>query len=334
MTHKNNFNLLRLLLATAVVYSHSFAMIGLHEPTIFGRSLGNFAVHGFFVISGYLISDSFVRLPSIAAFSWNRFLRIIPGLAVAIIASRFVADVCNNFIENPIPYISNGPVWTLPWEVVCYIGVALFGIMTALTRTAIPPLFIAAWLLYLANIGSTSEFYGAIIPMMMMFISGVFIRIANDNINLKKTALPALALLLFSFNADTATPVWSLITSNIPFLWGPNFNTEQIAQIAYMTSLPFIAIYLGKDLPAIPFIKDDISYGVYIYGWPIAQIIVYLGITKNIEMSAAFVFWIGMLLTVPIAWASWRLIEKPSMRLKISRHRTVTTNKLITPKES
>ncbi len=334
MTHKNNFNLLRLLLATAVVYSHSFAMVGLHEPTIFGRSLGNFAVHGFFVISGYLISDSFVRLPSITAFSWNRFLRIMPGLVVAIIASRFAADACNKFIGNPIPYISNGPVWTLPWEVICYIGVALFGIMMALTRTAIPPLFIATWLLYLSNIGSTSEFYGAIIPMIMMFIAGIFIRIANDSINLKKTALPALALLLFSFSTETATPAWSFITSNIPFLWGPNFSTEQVAQIAYMASLPFIAIYLGRDFPAPLSLKDDISYGVYIYGWPVAQVIVYLGITKNIEMSAAFVFWTGMLLTAPIAWTSWRLIEKPSMRLKISGHRTVTANKLITPEKA
>lgn len=61
----NNFNLLRLFFACCVVFSHAFALLGYAEPVLFGRSLGNFSVHAFFAISGYLICQSYVRSPSV-----------------------------------------------------------------------------------------------------------------------------------------------------------------------------------------------------------------------------------------------------------------------------
>lgn len=125
--HENNFNFLRLLFASLVVFSHSYALLGLEEPVFFGRSLGNLSVHGFFVISGYLICRSYVRSTSVAAFFINRILRIVPGLAIAMIVTKVAASWCEGFEHNPVPYIANGPVWTLTWEVVCYFGLAVLG---------------------------------------------------------------------------------------------------------------------------------------------------------------------------------------------------------------
>ena len=116
----NNFDLLRLVAALLVIYSHSYALIGLEEHKIWMRSYGNIAVHAFFVISGYLITKSFCQKSSVFSFVFNRVSRIVPGFLVAFVFGNLISNICNRFITNPIPYIINGPVWTLVWEVVCY----------------------------------------------------------------------------------------------------------------------------------------------------------------------------------------------------------------------
>lgn len=55
---KNNLNAIRFILATLVIYSHSFGLLNLEEPVFLGVSLGRFSVICFFVLSGYLISKS------------------------------------------------------------------------------------------------------------------------------------------------------------------------------------------------------------------------------------------------------------------------------------
>lgn len=101
--HKNNFNFLRLLFASMVVFSHAYALLGHEEPTLWGRSLGNLAVHGFFAISGYLICQSYVRVPHFFSFAVNRFLRIAPALVVALLFTSEIAARCDAFKTNPVP---------------------------------------------------------------------------------------------------------------------------------------------------------------------------------------------------------------------------------------
>lgn len=316
MSHNNNFNLLRLIFAVAVVYAHSFALLGLDVPHFFGRGIGNIAVHGFFVISGYLITDSFMRNPSVLVFSWNRALRIAPGLVIAILFSGYVAKLCGGYEANPVKNIVNGPLWTLTWEVVCYIGVALLGVMGVLNRAAMPTFFAVSWIVYLSNLGNLSSFYAVIVPMLMMFVSGIFLQVAKGSIALKKAVFPALLVLVFCFNSSLAEAVVGFVKDDFVFLWGASLTTEEVVRVAYLAAFPIVVVYVCIELKYFLSAREDISYGVYVYGWPIAQAIVYFCIVNGFSLTPAWLFVIGMLATAPIAWASWRFIERPALNLK------------------
>lgn len=315
-SHKNNFNFLRLFFASLVVLSHAYALLGQEEPTLWGRSLGNLSVHGFFVISGYLICQSYVRSPTLISFTINRLLRIGPGLIIAIIVTKLVADLCGGFKANPVPYIANGPVWTLTWEVACYFGLAILGLVGALQSNNIPGFFATAWLVFLANISNTSDSYLVIAPLAMMFLAGSFIAVMENQIDFKKIPLIGILGLAAITNYGVFQSIYGWIVSHIPFLWGPTVTAEQVSRVIYLAIFPLVVIYIGKLKRPVVNIENDVSYGVYIYGWPTAQTLVYLAIQRQITLSPATYFALTMALTLPLAFASWKLVEKPCLSLK------------------
>src|SRR4051794_27480336 len=69
---RNNFDALRLALAILVLFSHSYSLAGAVDPIVrltrWQFDGGTIAVDGFFVISGYLITDSWLRSRSTDAF--------------------------------------------------------------------------------------------------------------------------------------------------------------------------------------------------------------------------------------------------------------------------
>src|ERR1700737_125839 len=91
---RNSIGFLRLMLAAAVVVSHSrvlgFAQLDPGEvSTRHQTDLGKLAVFGFFVLSGYLISGSALRI-GMGRFLWHRFLRIFPALWVCLLLLALV----------------------------------------------------------------------------------------------------------------------------------------------------------------------------------------------------------------------------------------------------
>ena len=96
MDRRNNFDALRLLAATAVIFSHAFLLATGRqdsEPLMILTSgqaiLGVVGVFVFFVISGYLVTQSWEQAPSLPRFAMKRALRIYPGLAVCILGLAF-----------------------------------------------------------------------------------------------------------------------------------------------------------------------------------------------------------------------------------------------------
>jgi len=315
-SHHNNFNLLRLVFATLVVFSHAYALLGYEEPIIWGRSLGNLSVHGFFVISGYLICQSYLRSNTFVSFAANRVLRILPGLLVAMFATGLIASHFGGFKENPVPYIANGPVWTLTWEVVCYLMLAALGLLGTLNRDGFSVFFAVAWLLYLLNLSSDSAPFLVIAPLMMMFLAGMFISLVEAKMSFGKIAAWSSATLALLAFLPLPLAIYDWISNNIPFLWGPKVSFEQFVRIGYMVAFPAFVIYLGKYTKPLMNLKNDISYGVYIYGWPIAQAIVAVAAQYSIKLNVLSYFLITMAILAPIAFVSWKVIEKPSMSLK------------------
>jgi peptidoglycan/LPS O-acetylase OafA/YrhL len=125
MHRKNNFDFIRLLFASFVIITHSYALTGLPENDLLAQTTNGqmlfswLGVKGFFIISGYLIFQSFERSGNIIDYYWKRLLRLIPGLFVVLLVTLLLAPFV---YENPtISYLSNKDVWTyLPRNLLMY----------------------------------------------------------------------------------------------------------------------------------------------------------------------------------------------------------------------
>jgi peptidoglycan/LPS O-acetylase OafA/YrhL len=313
----NNFNLLRLIFAMAVLYMHSYSLVGAPEPVIWRHTIGNVAVHGFFVLSGYLISRSFTREPNLAIFGFNRVLRIVPGLVIALVFTHYVALYFDHFATNPTPYIANGPIWTLTWESICYVMVAVLGIAGALGANSMPAIVVLAWLAYLVRSGDTSQTVVIIVPILLEFLMGAFIAARESTINMKRAGLMAVAVF-----ALLLEPIFSVIweaLNQLVYLGGVPVRQDQIYNPLYLLAFPFFVIAFGKALKPLPMIENDLSYGIYIYAWPVQQALVFLAMKHGYAMGPIGLFVGSTAITVCLAFLSWTLIERNALRLKIHR---------------
>lgn len=151
---------------------------------------------------------------------------------------------------------------------------------------------------------------------MLFFMFGSFIYIMKESINLHRVALPSLFILLLCIESKIPFYLIDLIKRNIIFLYGVNVNDAFIVQSAYIVTLPFALIYIGLHLNCKMKIRIDISYGTYIYGWPVSQIIVYYSMKYGFTLKPITLTLATLLFTFPLAYTSWRLIESPCLKLK------------------
>jgi len=168
----NSFGALRLLASLSVIYTHSFPLAlgaAFHEPLIgLPFSLGTLGVFVFFVISGILVTKSFIQSRSVVHFLVYRAARIFPALVVCLVLCALVmgplvtrvswseyftssqlwtfllrdisllGDVQTTlpgvFVDSPLPHAVNDPIWTLPWEIRAYMLLAIGGVLFSLKR--------------------------------------------------------------------------------------------------------------------------------------------------------------------------------------------------------
>ncbi|NKX43583.1 acyltransferase [Roseibacterium sp. KMU-115] len=305
-----NLDGLRLMLAAAVVVSHAWPLAlgpGTAEPLagLTGHALGGWAVGLFFFLSGLLVTASAERRTA-RAFWAARMRRIVPGLGAALLVTLGLAyasgataglaeaaawvlraltlvsiehRLTGAFAANPYPLVLNGPLWSLFHEVaayaLCFAFVALGGTRRPFAVAALLTLSTLAALLADALPGRIGTFA----PLFAAFALGMAAHIFRARLPLSPVlALAALPLV--------AVAPWPLA----------------IAALAYA------ALTLALRAPAPP-LPGDISYGVYIYGWPVAQTIVHLlpGIGP-VALAA-----LSLAATLPLAIASWHLVERPAL---------------------
>ena len=330
----NNFNLVRIVAALAVLVSHAFAVTTGDETSeplraLTGLSLGQFAVAVFFGISGLLIARSFDRRETIVHFGAARFLRLWPALTVVILLSVFVlgpamtelptadffasprtwefipsnftlvfrdATLPGVFLDNPQSPSTNGSLWSLFYEVVCYGGVVVAGYLGALRRD---------WRFAVLLAGAT---IGHVLSVIYSPAGGLAYR------------LDTLGFIGFPFVLGMAAYVWRdqvrLGPAGVALCW---LLVAAMAQTMFFSSAIMAAlVYTTLWLVLVP--KGavlaynrvgDFSYGVYIFAYPIQQTLVAVWP----GMSA----WTNILAAVPLtllfAIASWFMVEKPSLAL-------------------
>lgn len=282
----NNFDGLRLAGALGVLWSHMFLLSGLTEPrTPIGGTYGHISVLMFFSISGYLVSMSWRRDPDAGRYLARRSLRILPGVVVALLIAHTVVRLLGlyGFPGNPYPQL-NESLWTIPLEIYCYILLA--GILIAVRRAG-PwlALLMFAGLVVARELGT----YVALFSYGLFFAMGALI--AEYGILKRPLVILGMVVLALGFLA---------------------------AQHVYMVRallLPLAVIYIGTQ--SWPIMRSagrfgDLSYGIYIYAWPVQQITV----AHLPSAHFAVLLMISLAATTCLAWLSWRLVEKPALAFK------------------
>jgi peptidoglycan/LPS O-acetylase OafA/YrhL len=311
----NNFDVLRLAAAGLVLVSHSFPLTG-HRGPLVSHPLGTAGVEVFFAISGFLVTKSWLGDPSLRRFLRKRAFRIFPGLigsvtvTALVIGTVFTAGSITGYLDSRLPwgYIvsnmillphydlpsvfttnpypsANGSLWTLPIEMRAYILLGLLGLVGLARRRAIG---VAAMLLVVLNATTDT---GPAMQLTSVFIGGSALYLLRDLIVLRAD-LAALLLLVWlaAYESRFSTAVGIIA---LPYL---------VAYAAYCSPAR-----LGRLAG-----KGDVSYGVYVYAFPIQQSIVAIagGISPLfLTVIAAPIVWLA-------GFASWRLVEEPMLRWK------------------
>ncbi|MEH3116046.1 MAG: acyltransferase [Methylorubrum populi] len=326
----NAFSALRLALALMVVVSHAFSVVSgqaLDEPLAraTGFSLGEHAVNGFFAVSGFLVTMSFDRR-GWRDYAIARSLRIVPGLVAATLlvslglgaaltrlplAEYYAAPELWRFVRGTLlsfkshaslpglfeanPFRSPlGTVWTLKYETICYVGVLVVGLFGLLRRRWAVPSLTAALALTLAGLETfrpdMPKGAETALRLPLIFAAGACLYLWRDRVRLG--AWPLLGLVAAALLQGHA-PSRTLL-----------FLSESCAAI-WLAFLPALA-RPAFDPPA------DLSYGVYLYGWPIQQ-----SLHALFPAASAPVLLVPALgLALLVAALSWYAVEKPALRLK------------------
>jgi peptidoglycan/LPS O-acetylase OafA/YrhL len=328
----NALNAFRLAMAMGVILWHAFPLTGRHLPFAAQQLLSQAWVDGFFAISGFLITASWLGNPRLRDYSLARCLRILPGLWVCLAVTAFVIAPVGVAIQGgsaarlllssapvkyavknsavayvqfdiggtprgiPFPGMWNGSLWTLQYEVLCYIAVAGLGLVGLLSRRWLIPAAMALALLWMALASYTIDIDG----------------VATVGQNAARFAVMFVAgALLYHFRAVIPAR-WSLVAVSVAVVLVasllPDYRLIAAVPLAYAIIVSGALIHNERFR-----LRTDLSYGVYIYGCPIQQLLVICGLgTLNPIVFGI----IGAVATLPFAALSWFLVEKPAMVLK------------------
>ena len=319
----NNFDFIRLCAAVAVIFSHSYPLTGHMKDEPLAKLSGDLTTFGtisvavFFVISGVLIAQSFDRTKEFVHFIEARMLRIYPALIIMVLTTVFVLgpilttvpliqyftdiltvkyllnltalhmqfDLPGLFLNNPLPAV-NGSLWTLPGEISCYLVTASF--FSLLNKRYIRCLLLATFVALVLG-----KYFISINTLYFAMGTGMYLGRRYIQMNSILAIFSAMGLLF----------VLMYRMHHLP------------AQILLGVTTAYLTLYLGfartgklKDFSRY----GDFSYGLYIWAFPIQQIIV-----LNVpNISIANLFMLSAFCTLIVSIGSWHLVEKPFLKLK------------------
>lgn len=326
---QNNMTFVRLGASLMVLYGHAFVFMGLPEPLFMGYwPLGPLGVWIFFSISGYLIAHSWQRDPNALRFIIKRSLRIFPALFVCVllcilllgpifttlpIYEYFKHPATKTYLDNLYLYITyhlpgvfennrvpnavNGSLWSLPAECMMYLLVVFMGI------TRVPR---SIYLLFI---------------ICFMLLSAMWARVATEALVFYRTDMREVVKCGVFFWVGYAYQRFNIMrytsVSNLGIviiLWLSLTKWPLAFTYASWLILPFLILSFGmsknKLLSRLHY--HDYSYGMYIYAFPVQQILALKFPNMNIWIHII----LAVIFTLLFASLSWHFVEKKCLSLK------------------
>jgi peptidoglycan/LPS O-acetylase OafA/YrhL len=327
VNHFPGFDGIRLFAAVAVIFSHSFLIAtGTEEsePLVHlmgsGNSLGLYGVFVFFIISGFLLSNSLHFDPSITRYSVNRTLRIVPAFAICILVSAFViGPLCtsvplgsyfsSSVTWNYVLYSLNGfGDWPLP-GVFAYVGrlsPVVNGSLWSLAYEALSYVFLMAVWTFCRSAGF------AMVTTVAVALGTWLIPAVKDSVVGIAYTLPYFAggvlmqWIYIRYGTKRGLAVLSALLLILAVLFG-------LQAYAFALAGAYLVTFFGeRDNPGSKLAEriGDCSYGLYLYGWPAEQIV-----KQFTGTTSPFLLFLGaLLLAWGLAFLSCHLVEKPAMK--------------------
>jgi len=333
----SGFDYLRLCLSVSVVLFHSVSIsygsrfndaFFLNTPL---RPLYLLALPMFFALSGFLVAGSLERSKTITGFLCLRFIRIYPALTVEVLLSAFIfgpmvtdlglAEYFSNtqfrhyllnvfgdihyllpgvFNDNPMPLTVNGQLWTVPFELLCYISITAMALIGGVKHRIISLLSIP--IMTVALIFGRFCKYNGHFPEPIGAFSGSLLLI---------TFLSGLVLFLYRDEVPWSgriTVICTLIAATLVGL-------VPFGEYGAPVPIAYITIYLGlTNYKRAHFLRHaDLSYGIFLYGYVVQQTIAhFLPWSRHWYLN----FSIALPITAVVAAASWHFVERPALRLR------------------
>jgi peptidoglycan/LPS O-acetylase OafA/YrhL len=334
----NSIGFLRLIFAVAVLWAHGFQMGGYgFDPVIILThglfTAGTIAVGGFFVLSGFLIARSYEQLQNSGRFLWHRLLRIFPAFWTCLVVTAFVFGTTaynyqhgglTGYFHGPngpwsyifgnallvitqtniddllpnLPFVGhiNASLWTLQWEFLCYLGIMALGIGGILRNR--PAMVLLGTICLALLVGAT----------MWLFPNVRIVESAKIAILFVYFGLGASAYLYrLSVSIDLRLCIAAALVVVIVL---PTFAAGLIVPFA----ITYVTLYLAVCLPVRSIERfADLSYGTYIYGFPMEKLLAMYG--AGAWGLPAYLL-VSLAITSCLATLSWFLIERPALSLK------------------
>jgi len=293
------------------------------------------------LISGYLITKSYIQSRTIVGYFIKRIIRIVPAyivvfwICVLCVAPFVGSEVSVISIQNlkngllatlrllpphvpgafhGLPYDElNGSMWTIAYEFRCYIAAAFLGFIGLYKPCYRIILLLSVAMLVTLNATDASHSIQNVNSSLISLIGPLDRIVGSPDHNIKFFAVFGVGALYYVFR-DWIVYTWpnALIAGGV--LITLMFN-HFLAEAAFMIFGGYIIFWFSFKVPVLSASRldnnDDISYGLYLYAWPIQNLIIW----NDRNISPWLLCVISLLGAGILGYASWKMIEKPSLNL-------------------
>ncbi len=346
------FDFLRVALAISIVFAHSF-QVNSGLPNLRSGHPAWFLVVSqvpmFFALSGFLVTGSALRL-TLRDFILNRGLRIVPALAMEIFIAAIVLGPILSvlpareyfsghefrmyffniigfpkfllpglFRSNPLSGIVNGSLWTIPFEIGCYVIMSIFiyfGIVRSKKRVTIAVVTIFMLVIVLGAIMTQPWFEDlSTTPRLLWAVVLNYANPLNTNLYLYFTAGIMAYVFRYHIPFNHMIAIACAVAIVLITVIGSSNLQSGIYEFLFVPIITYMTVYIGMlEIPPMPIYKHgDYSYGIYLYGFPLQQSIILL---HGGRMNVMLHFAISLVLVTAMAMMSWHVVEKPTLRLR------------------